>query len=99
MLVLHPVIELLVDSKPRFCGVFLHMATQQRSREKGTKYGFARSVPQKAMGIWKRGAGVTATHYGNLVSQVERFQSSDTESATMRALPASALQVYLDHFF
>jgi hypothetical protein len=30
------------------------------------KHGFARSTPQKAMGIWKRGAGVAMTHQWEL---------------------------------
>jgi hypothetical protein len=39
------------------CGVFLYAAAQLGSREKGAaaKRGFARSAPQKAMGIWKHG--------------------------------------------
>ena len=41
------------------------MAAQLSSREKGTvaKHGFARSAPQKAMGIWKSGAGVVVTQW------------------------------------
>jgi hypothetical protein len=43
-------------------------AIQLGSREKGmeAKHGFARSTPQKAMGIWKRGAGVAMTHQWEL---------------------------------
>jgi hypothetical protein len=57
MLVVTPAIELPGNSKPRLFGVFLYAATQQGSREKGTmaKHGFARSAPQKAVGIWNHG--------------------------------------------
>lgn len=67
------------------------MAAQLSSREKGTvaKHGFARSAPQKAMGIWKHGAGVVVTH-----QWVTRFQSSGSESSpTMRKRPSGALPV------
>lgn len=54
---LHPETELPVDSELSLCGVFLHVATQLGSREKGTvaKCGLARSTPQKAVGIWRAG--------------------------------------------
>lgn len=42
--------------------------------------GFARSVPELAMGIWNRGADMAVTRHGNLVRQVERFQNSGSES-------------------
>lgn len=55
-----------VDSKLSLCGVFLQMMTQLGSREKGTvgKDGFVSSALQKAMGIWKRGAGLAAPAMG-----------------------------------
>ena len=70
-------IELPVDSELSLCGVFLHATTQLGSREKGmaTKYEFVRSTPQKAVGIWKNGAGIAVTHQWKLSRQVERFWS------------------------
>ena len=58
-----PAIELPVESELRLCGVFLQAAAQPGSREKSTAatHGFARSAPQKAVGIWKCGAGVVVT--------------------------------------
>ena len=72
----------LQDQDASLCGVFLCSAAQLGSREKdmAAKCGFARSAPQKAMRIWKHGAGMTTTHHGNLASWVERFQSSGSES-------------------
>ena len=64
---MHPAIELPVDSELSLCGAFLHARLSwvpERSTE--AKHGFARSAPQKAMGIWKRGAGMATTHHGNL---------------------------------
>ena len=59
VLVVAPII-----SELSLCGVFLHAAAQLGSREKGmaTKYEFVRSTPQKAVGIWKNGAGIAVTH-------------------------------------
>ena len=56
-------IVLPVNSERNLCGVSLHLATQLASREKGmaAKCGSARSAYQKAVGIWKCGAGVVAT--------------------------------------
>ena len=49
---------------------------------------------QSAMGIWKHGAGVATTLHGILVSWVERFWSSRSESPPkMRTRPAGALPV------
>jgi hypothetical protein len=45
-----------------------------------TKCGFAKSAPQKVMGIWKCGAGVVVTHQWELSKLVERFWSSGSES-------------------
>ena len=75
-----PSIELPVDSELSFCGVFLRAATQLSSREKSraAKRGFARSASQKAVGIWKHGAGILSS--GNLARWVERFWSSRSES-------------------
>lgn len=44
------------------------MAAPLASREKdmAAKHGFARSALQKAVGIWKHGAGVIVTHQGDL---------------------------------
>jgi hypothetical protein len=44
------------------------------------KHGFARNVPQKAMGIWKCGAGMAATRQWELV---ERFQGFRSENGKM----------------
>jgi hypothetical protein len=62
------VIELPVYSKLRLCSVFLHVVTQLGSREKGTapKRGFARSLPQKSVGIWMYKAGMVTTHQWEL---------------------------------
>ena len=51
------------DPKLSMCGVFLYVVTQLGSTVKGTvaKHGFARSAPQKAVGIWKRGASMVVT--------------------------------------
>ena len=56
-------IELPVESELSLCDVFLHAVTQLGSREKGmaAKCGSVRSTYQKAVGIWKCGAGVVAT--------------------------------------
>ena len=61
---LHPA----VDSELNLCGVFLHAGAQLGSREKGmvAKHGFARSVPQKAVGILKNRVGVVVTHQWEL---------------------------------
>lgn len=62
-------IELPDDSKPRLRDVFLHEVTQLSSRE---KYGWD-GGPHPVTGIWKHGAGVAATYFGNLASQWRDF--------------------------
>ena len=75
-------IVLPTASKLSLCDVFLHTETQLGPREKGTvaKCGFVRSARQLAVEFWKCGAGMAVTIYENLVRQVERFQSSGSES-------------------
>ena len=41
-------------------------------------------APQKAVGIWKRGTGVAATHHENLASWVEILYLQVRESEKMR---------------
>ena len=50
------------------CDASLHTAAQLGSRENGmaAKHGFARSAPQKAVGILKHGVGVVATRQWEL---------------------------------
>jgi hypothetical protein len=70
--------------------------TQLGSREKdlAAKCGFARSTPQKAMGIWKRGAGVVMTHQWELIELGgEISEPRVRESAKMRTKPTGVLPV------
>lgn len=73
---LHPAIVLLVDSKLRLCGVFLHAASHWvPGKGNCGRGGCARSTPQPGTyesGIWECEADVAIASRGNLVSGVER---------------------------
>jgi hypothetical protein len=93
------VIELPVDSEVSLCGIFLHAAAQLGSREKGTvaKHGFARSTQPKAVGIWKRGAGVVVTLQWELskpsctLSELQVRESAKDENKACWCLAGSSV--------
>jgi hypothetical protein len=94
-----------IDSELGLCGVFLHVVAWLGSREIGTvtKLGFARSVPLKALGILRHGAGVAMTHQWELSKLGGWRDFWSSESVTTRweqaSQPTWAYQSSMNYIF